>query len=663
MTAYTRPGVYVNQSLTPLTASLTGVTGASIACFVGANNTGPTVPTLISSWQTYVNLFGGFKSSGTSLAYAVYQFFANQGNVCYVYRVPNTDAIVADLTVGSTEQTTNPLSPPAAPTVTTADTGGTVAAGTYQVMVTYVTAIGETLASQSTPVTTTGSTSAITITSPVSVTGATGWYAYVSGPGGTASTATRQQSAGVPTAIGTGLTISAPPTSTGLVIPAANTTGSSTPLNAGLLTFTANNPGAWANSLYVEIVPETSGSDGSAYFTLNIYLGGTSPGYLAETWPSVSLNPASSRNLLRLVNATAGGSNYVTAQVSFGSNGYVAGDGSSDPAGNAGSPAALSGGADGTTAPALDTAVTTGISSAQGATYAWHAPGLGSLTQSLINVNLPGETTQTVLNNVITWAQDQGNVFVVIDAPFGGLPLTPSSTLVTEYQQWLSSGGEVITASPDAAVYGPWLSIPDPASSTINATTWVAPGGAVLGVWSRTEAASNISQTPAGVTSTVSAAALEAYFTPTDLSNLETMQVNPIKVVPNSGFCIFGGRTLAVGYPNRYINVSRVLLKFTIDFINITQFAIFQNNDATLWQSITTVLSSYLMQAMQAGMLAGTTPETSYSVTCDATTTSPAQAQAGIVNAIVAVALVSPAEFIIINLSQMQGGGTATVSS
>jgi phage tail sheath protein FI len=52
-----------------------------------------------------------------------------------------------------------------------------------------------------------------------------------------------------------------------------------------------------------------------------------------------------------------------------------------------------------------------------------------------------------------------------------------------------------------------------------------------------------------------------------------------------------------------------------------------------------------------------------WAVTCDSTTTSAAQAQAGIVNAQVEVALVSPAEFITINLSQMQGGGSATVSA
>lgn len=549
MATYSRPGVFVNQSLTPLTASAGGATGGSVACFVGAYNIGPVTPTFVTSWQNYVNLFGGFNVANASpLAYAVWQYFNNGGSGCYVYRVPNTDAAVASLTVGSVAQ------------------------------------------------------------------------------------------------------------------------ASGSPVTPDLLTFTAKSPGAWANTMYVEIVPGSSSTDGTSTFTLNIYNGGTAATNLVETWPSVSLSPSSARNLVSLVNASTGGSNYVTVTTSFGSGGYSPGTGDSDPAGNAGSPTNLSGGADGSTAPALDTAITTGISGT-----GWNSPGLSGLSTQVINVNIPSgpvssAVAQSVINNVISWAETQGNVFVVIDAPPGTMVTTgaaeSSSSVVASYQQYLTTGGTVIDQSPVAAMYGPWLSIQDPASSSPIATKWVAPGGAILGVWSRSDAQNTVAQTPAGTTALVSCVGLEAYFTPADLSNLTTYQVNPVKQVPGTGFVVFGGRTLATGYPNMYINVSRTLLQFTTDFINITQFAIFQNNDATLWQSITNVLTNYLMQAMQNNMLAGTTPETAFQVTCDATTTSPAQAQAGIVNATVAVALVSPAEFIIINLSQMSSGtSTATVSS
>lgn len=102
---------------------------------------------------------------------------------------------------------------PAAPVPTNAGSGGTVLAGVYGVKVTYVSAAGETVASAAGTTTTTGTTSTITIPSPAANANATGWYAYVTQVGG--STYTRQQAAGSPTAIGTGLTLTAAPTSTG----------------------------------------------------------------------------------------------------------------------------------------------------------------------------------------------------------------------------------------------------------------------------------------------------------------------------------------------------------------------------------------------------------------------------------------------------------------
>ena len=110
---------------------------------------------------------------------------------------------------------------PAAPTVSNSGTGGTIAAGVYQVEITYTNGAGETVGSSSSSTTTTGSTSTITITSPVPATNATGWYAYVTQAGG--STYTRQQTK--PTAIGTNLTLTAPPSSTGPTPPTAATVG------------------------------------------------------------------------------------------------------------------------------------------------------------------------------------------------------------------------------------------------------------------------------------------------------------------------------------------------------------------------------------------------------------------------------------------------------
>ncbi len=135
----------------------------------------------------------------------------------------NGFALDARATAPVTWNTTAGLAAPAAPTLATATTGGTVLAGTYQVEITVVNAAGESIASASSSQATTGSTSTLTVNSPAAGGGATGWYAYVTQVGG--STYTRQQTAGTPTAIGTNLVLTAPPTSTGANPPTANATG------------------------------------------------------------------------------------------------------------------------------------------------------------------------------------------------------------------------------------------------------------------------------------------------------------------------------------------------------------------------------------------------------------------------------------------------------
>lgn len=76
-----------------------------------------------------------------------------------------------------TEAVGAPLSPPIANAPTTATTGGTLAAGTYFYKITALGTTGETLGSNEVSVTTTGSTSANTVTWNA-VTGATGYKVY-----------------------------------------------------------------------------------------------------------------------------------------------------------------------------------------------------------------------------------------------------------------------------------------------------------------------------------------------------------------------------------------------------------------------------------------------------------------------------------------------------
>jgi phage tail sheath protein FI len=106
--AFQRPGVYVQETLNPI-QSVVGPNSDSYGAFIGANDRGPVnTPTLVTSWSQYVTLFGSWNSvASNNLPLAIYMFFANGGNACYIVRVVGSGA--ADATRSINDRAATPL--------------------------------------------------------------------------------------------------------------------------------------------------------------------------------------------------------------------------------------------------------------------------------------------------------------------------------------------------------------------------------------------------------------------------------------------------------------------------------------------------------------------------------------------------------------------------
>jgi phage tail sheath protein FI len=105
MTVYKRPGVYISETLTPLTQTVE-TPGASVAAFVGTNKQGgPLAPTLVSSWSQYVATYGSFGDTTDLLPFAVYAYFNNGGNAAYIVRAAASDAVAASVSLNDSETT------------------------------------------------------------------------------------------------------------------------------------------------------------------------------------------------------------------------------------------------------------------------------------------------------------------------------------------------------------------------------------------------------------------------------------------------------------------------------------------------------------------------------------------------------------------------------
>lgn len=400
-----------------------------------------------------------------------------------------------------------------------------------------------------------------------------------------------------------------------------------TPSPDNIMTITAIYPGAFSDNIFIEVT--TAGQPGR--FNINVYNGSAQRASLVESFIDMSVNPADPRNVVSILSSPLGGSKYVTITEALPGGVYV--HGTTDPALIA--PTALTGGADGSSAPNLGLTVPTR---------------LDYLQNQILNVNLPGYTDITTLSTINEWAQNREDVMVFLDGPAPNFPET-SAQVVTNYQNMVN-GGLFLTTF--AAIYAPWLLVKDPSSAVPTATKWIPPCSAVLANAQKADTLVGAQQPPAGINyGTVNCVALETNFTTTDLDTLNDSQINAIKNVPGFGIKIFGVRTLHFGYPDRYVSVRRVLMKLGHDFQNILLYALFEPNDEKLWKSISTTLEQYLTIQMQMGLLGGATPAQSFAIICDSSNNPPSSAQSGIVNVSVAVALLSPAEFIVIEISQL----------
>lgn len=405
-----------------------------------------------------------------------------------------------------------------------------------------------------------------------------------------------------------------------------------------VLTVNAYSPGKWANNVYVAVT--SAGNAGR--FNLSVYNSGTAQVNLVESFIDLSINPADSRNVVSIVNSTISGSNYIQVVPTL-PGAYESGV--SDPA--LLSPTPLAGGADGVTSPSISTIIPIMLDTLQG---------------QIINLNVPGVSDVTTINDLISWAEGRGDVMLVVDGPAPNPPET-SADVVANYIGMIT-GGSSITSSTYCTIYAPYILVTDPASSLPGATVWLPPGGAVLGVWSRTDNAVGPHQSPAGVSyGRLNVLDFEVRFTNSDLDTLNVNNINALRFVPGYFPAIMGARTLEQGYPDRYIAVRRELIKLEHDFTYLLQFALFEPNDPHLWAAVTNCVTTYLTQQLQAQVFGGSTPADSFSVICDDTNNLPATAQAGILNCAVAVSLLSPAEYILINISQFQNTGTTQTTT
>jgi len=380
----------------------------------------------------------------------------------------------------------------------------------------------------------------------------------------------------------------------------------------------AENAGVWGNSL---TVTTTAGlvTGNEPTFNLIVKLDGTE----VERWSEVSLDLSSNRYLDTVVNTY---STYIrVSNVAAYTSAFTV---------TAAANSALASGSDGVSVANSD----------------WNdaVSRFDSVTEELV-LNLVNMTTAAVVNNALTYAENRGDVFVVIDPA----TVTNGADAVSAISGY--------SASSYGAVYYPKLKMVDPSKTGAAAIRDTAPGGALLGLYSRVEAERTVAKAPAGYAYDLRGAfGLVTTFTEAEQGTMYDAHVNTLKAVPGAGVIVNGARTLKKTDITKFVPTRRSLNYVKAQAKRLTEFAVFEPNNDRLWTTIEVRLSKFLSEFWSAGGLKGGTAAQAFYILCNSTNNTSTTIENGEVHVEVGVALQTPAEFIVIEVSQFTGGSTLT---
>jgi phage tail sheath protein FI len=183
------------------------------------------------------------------------------------------------------------------------------------------------------------------------------------------------------------------------------------------------------------------------------------------------------------------------------------------------------------------------------------------------------------------------------------------------------------------------------------------PSGAIAGVYAATDASRGVWKAPANVALLgVLEPVVKLNTVKQDDLNVDATagkSINVIRGFAGKGTLVWGARTLA-GNDNewRYVPVRRFFNMVEESIKKSTSWAVFEPNDANTWVKVRGMIENYLIDKWRDGALAGATPKDSFFVKCGlGTTMSAVDIQEGRINVEIGLAVVRPAEFIILKFS------------
>ena len=185
------------------------------------------------------------------------------------------------------------------------------------------------------------------------------------------------------------------------------------------------------------------------------------------------------------------------------------------------------------------------------------------------------------------------------------------------------------------------------------------PSAAMAGVYAMVDNSINIAKSPANVSvgNVISPVVNITNEAQEELNlPLNGKAINAIRAFTGKGTIVWGARTLDGNSQDwRYISVRRTMTFLEQSIKIASERYVFEPNTATTWISIKATIEYFLNNQWQGGLLAGSTPTDAFSVEIGLGSTMTANdILDGMLKLTVKVAIVRPAEFIVITFQQQQ---------
>ncbi|RYF35103.1 MAG: phage tail sheath family protein [Comamonadaceae bacterium] len=227
-------------------------------------------------------------------------------------------------------------------------------------------------------------------------------------------------------------------------------------------------------------------------------------------------------------------------------------------------------------------------------------------------------------------ARPGSGCFAVLDGPPGQTPTEVRALRAT-------------LETPHAALYYPWVVVAD--------AIVLPPSGFVAGIFARSDNARGVHRAPANE-AVQGARRFERDISLGELELLNPAGVNCLRFLPGRGLRVWGARTASSDPEWKYVNVRRLMNYLALSIERGTRWTVFERDGDALRASVRRVIGDFLMTAWRAGMLQGVRPEDGFFVHCDDSTTTQNDVDNGRLVAMVGVAVLRPAEFVILPIAR-----------